>query len=450
MATIIDEIRVSQLARDRFARTTEVRIGKKSILTPAFQLRMRTAADTESFIFLKTNFQSPQTNMISTRTFDADETLGTFQKEIEEDDMKLAPTARGISLKSVFGNTVIWVDPCGEYTLYEDEKIWNKLSRSLDYHAHIREYFAKMIVKKKELGKNGDTKLWDAFKLNSCSNFWLDLVKDSKLCQEVINYNTDVQVNYHADQGYPFVPPIFSSEMLEVAKTMNQRSSWYSNDRKQFANAFTPTPHLFSNDNLLDEMIDAIENTNKGSVVIKPRNLVLTDGRKSEARNRVRYFLNRMDTFRQANPKRLLVGSELGDIAYPFACYGFDCVGTYFTGREADHGGGATDETEFVAFASYYSKIQMVHIPYPRLVREVFPNLHRLPHDCAVCRPINSLERMSRDFWNYRVARPDYASIWNEHMIELSSLINTNQIHKAKNYLIFSELCPLKSLVPDY
>jgi hypothetical protein len=92
----------------------------------------------------------------------------------------------------------------------------------------------------------------------------------------------------------------------------------------------------------------------------------------------------------------------------------------------------------------------MVHIPYPRLVREVFPNEHRLPHDCSVCRPVNSLEGMSRDFWNFRIARPDYASIWNEHMTELSSLINTNQIHKAKNWLIFSELCSLKSLVPDY
>jgi hypothetical protein len=442
----VNEVRVSELARDRYARTASVTIGKKQILTPAVKIRVRTFDDTNSFFHVKTNFQCSQVNMLSTRSFDASKTLVPFLKEINPMH-RLAPTANGLTAKSVFDNTIIWVDPAGEYTFYDTEKIREKMIRSLEVPPSVREFIAGLMLRKKAL--KSDSKGWKKASEESGLRWWLDLIADNKQCEEVINYTTKVQLDCHADVGHTFVPPYFSPETLEITKKMNERSSWFSSDRKQFATVIIPAPTVFQDDDLLDDMIEYIESTTKGPVLIKPKGLDLSRARMAETRNRVRYFLNKMDIFRQKNPKRLTIATELGENAYPFAAVGFDCVGTAPNGHENENPG-RSRQKKFVGWRAYYNKQQMIHIPYYRLYSSVFANTHKLPCDCQICQQVTNLDGLKQHFWNYMVAAPHYMLTWNEKMTQLSQFVNTLNTQKARDVLQLSELCNLKSLIPEF
>ncbi len=122
---------------------------------------------------------------------------------------------------------------------------------------------------------------------------------------------------------------------------------------------------------------------------------------------------------------------------------GFDVINTSFTGFEKERGG-RKHQREFVGYSAYYSKDDLIHIPYTRLYHQTFPSHGRLPCDCNVCISVPNLEGMPRDYWNFMIARPHYGVTWDGFLTEMSDYINTNQIQKAKQRLIFSELCALE------
>lgn len=440
----INESHVVELVRDRCARTANFKVARKSVLTPDTMIRSRTDTDTNAFLYVKTNFQCPQVNQFSTRICDANTTLLPYLREVSPEH-RLAPSATGLATKAVFENTIIWADPAGEYTLYEDDKVWERMMRSLEVPPFVREYFGQLRLVKKITGAS-NPKGWESAKEKMCVSWWQDLIADTRRWEEVINETSKAESDCLADIGFTFVPPYFSKETLDITKKMNRRSSWLSSNRKQFATVMIPTPQVFRDDDLLDDMIEYIEGTTKGPVVIKPKGLDISRPRMAESRNRVRYFLNKMDIFRQKYPDRLVVGMELGENAFPFAAMGFDCVGTSATGYEQEHGG-RKGQKKFVGFTSYHMDTQMINIPYTRLYSDTFPKWRKLPCDCPVCEPVTTLNGMKRDYWNGMIARPHYMMIWNKRMNLLSRLINTNQIQKARDILAMSELCTLKSLL---
>lgn len=318
---------------------------------------------------------------------------------------------------------------------------------SMEVHPLIREYIAGLVAKKKEIGKN-DEQTWQSVKEKACIQFWLDLLNDRKLCEDVVSYSLENEAKCGADIGIPLTPPVWSLETLELSKRFNQLGRWLWREHKECATSLILAPSVLRDDNQVDEIAAYLESVDSKANQLKFKYLNLADSNQTEHRNRCRYLMNKIDLTRQKDPNRLFIAAECGNQAYPFAMLGFDVINTSFTGFEKE-GGGRKHQKEFVGYSAYYSKDDLIHIPYTRLYHQTFPSHGGLPCDHEVCISVSSLEGMPRDYWNFMIARPHYGLTWDGFLTEMSDYINTKQVQKAKQRLIFSELCALKSLIPD-
>ena len=69
---------------------------------------------------------------------------------------------------------------------------------------------------------------------------------------------------------------------------------------------------------------------------------------------------------------------------------------------------------------------------------------HALQCKLPCCKEIKTIEGITRSIWNYSIARPHFALSMNEEATFISNMIYHNQIQKAKDRLLKSELCILE------
>ena len=415
-------------------------------MIPSMNVTLKSAKDLETFVFMKTDQQMTQVNMMTVRGYHAG-MLMRAKQAVREEESKLKPTKWGVAVKSVFDNTVTWIDPASEFTYYESSRAWELMRHSVDVPVIIRNHIEGLIRQKKLIGK-GDFGALEAFRRKACEQMWLDLVQDRREFEDFVQFNLDMEFRNGSDVGWPAVPSLTSKEMIEVTRKSNTLTSQLAPPSEECAVAVNLTPSIFRNDEMLDDIIDLLEQSSRPIRILKFNGLKLADENKMEHRVRARYFLNKIDVMRQSNANRFFIASECGYQAYPFALYGFDSINTSMTGFDRI-GGGRFQQKRFVGYSAYFVKEDLVHVPYERVHDRIFPYNGKLPHDCRYCNPVTDLDGITREYWNNMVARPHYATVWNELLTEMSDFINTNKVHKAKERLMNSELCSLKKLIPD-
>ena len=180
----------------------------------------------------------------------------------------------------------------------------------------------------------------------------------------------------------------------------------------------------------------------------------LLDPDKEDKREAFSEIQDRLCELRKKSKCTILL--EGGKLTVPSLVRGFDIVVNSFSGRnKKGFGKPRKNATDPIGYSQYFIKEKMIFYPFKKMIEYAKNQLketegsHGLRCKLSCCIDVKSIEDINRDIWNYSVTRRHYALTMNEIVKEISKLINKNEIHKAKDMILLSELCVLKHLIPD-
>lgn len=197
------------------------------------------------------------------------------------------------------------------------------------------------------------------------------------------------------------------------------------------------------NSDFMQEVSSFIDSEDSNAT-IKIKNFNLLRSTMAE-KDRYRQFMESLAEIRKRRNK-LTILLEAGPQALPSAVLGFDIVSTSM--RALDRGG-KFGKSKAKGWGGYYDRKWLI-VRSIFEVREMFENNgHKLSCPCPACKPITSLEEITKDFWNAS-RRKHYLFTMDDLMEELRQHVRNRRIELAFNRINDSELCPLKKLIPSY
>ena len=143
------------------------------------------------------NYETSHVGFCITQLAYADDTFVNLKKRIEDEKLKLKPTAKGEQLKMFSEKTLLGVQPSTEFTYWEHERTLHKILSSIETPKFLKDYVTKLIKKRKEYGIGSQE--YRKWKTEFFENSWSELVTDVDLLNDLTVENYEGQKSCRAD-----------------------------------------------------------------------------------------------------------------------------------------------------------------------------------------------------------------------------------------------------------
>ena len=282
---------------------------------------------------------------------------------------------------------------------------------------------------------------------------WNKLNSDPRMLVELVDESFKSQHRCGANIHIPPTPPLITPSMFYVAIKIIEEST--KRAKNSTAVYFNLPFSILNDQDLRHRVLDYCERSKNKLVILKIHDLDnLLDPDKEDKREAFSEIQDRLCELRKKSKCTILL--EGGKLTVPSLVRGFDIVVNSFSGRnKKGFGKPRKNATDPIGYSQYFIKEKMIFYPFKKMIEYAKNQLketegsHGLRCKLSCCIDVKSIEDINRDIWNYSVTRRHYALTMNEIVKEISKLINKNEIHKAKDMILLSELCVLKHLIPD-
>jgi len=450
--SIIDEVKIIERHRDRYAREGKLSNGIVSITCPCHGIGIRSKKELENFIKLRLTHPTERLGFCLVSMVNLDDTLIEVKKNLQEEKHRLAPTAKGKQLNMFVDQTFLVVEPATENTYYYDKEASKKILGSLETPNFLKE-MVKEIRKKADKFDSTKSEEFQKWKINYFEEKWLELNSDSNLLDNLIKENYESQNTCGANTHIPPTPPLVTHALFYVATKIIEEATKYA--KGNTAVYFNIPFSVLKEKDFRQKILDYCEKSRNKIIILKIHDLdQLLDPDKEDERNAFSEIQDRMCELRKNNKCTILL--EGGKLTIPSLARGFDIVTNYFSGRNKKRGGKyKKGSTNLIGYSQYFVRDKLIFYQFKKMIEYAENQLkltngeHGLQCKLSCCKDVKSLKGINREIWNYSITRPHYALTMNEIVKEISKLINSDKIQKAKELILISELCVLKHLIPD-
>jgi len=433
---------VDTLYEDRFARTTQITLGEKVVLTPNFCTLVQNQYEFDSLIKLSLLDEAKHLGAYVIRIFD---TLNTLIPRLQRQDQM--DISSGQSLEELFirfnRTNIGIIDPATEYLLYEFHagrflRTLRKIRKQRQLDVLIK-YLEERYAKKEHLKNNVIE--YEAWKKAAHKKFWYDLDRNALERGRFVGDYLDLETMCGSGISIPPVPIVDSEGMLDIALRINRLAKAIAPRTKPYATYLLLQKSVLRNDALVNKIIEYMKADPTQLTIIKIKNLDLWSAGLVRQREAYRRLMDTMCEIRKKNPSKLYMALENWFVSFASACYGFNIVSTSMHGYDRDSEYGTNTR------GSWFDPDLMYYVPFEDLETIVHNNGNRLPCYCSICKQIESLENIERDAWNM-LRREHYVLTMNEYMRMISQAIKEQNIELAIDKLSNSEVSRLKTLIP--
>ena len=433
---------VDKLYEDRFARTTQITLGEKVLLTPNFCTLVQNQYEFDSLIKLSLLDEAKYLGAYVIRIFD---TLNTLIPRLQRQNQM--DISSGQSLEELFirfnRTNLGIIDPATEYLLYEFHagrflRTLRRIRKQRQLDVLIR-YLEERYAKKEQLKNNVIE--YEAWKKAAHKKFWYNLDRNALERGRFVGDYLDLETMCGSGISIPPVPIVDSEGMLDIALRINRLAKAIAPRTKPYATYLLLQTSVLRNDALVDKIIEYMKADPTQLTIIKIKNLDLWSAGLVRQREAYRKLMDSMCEIRKKNPSKLYMALENWFVSFASACYGFNMVSTSMHGYDRDSEYGTNTR------GSWFDPDLMYYVPFEDLETIVHNNGNRLPCYCSICKQIVSLENIERDAWNM-LRREHYVLTMNEYMRMISQAIKEQNIELAIDKLSNSEVSRLKTLIP--
>jgi hypothetical protein len=445
-------VTITELHRDRYARTGEASYRLKKILLPCHGIGIRSKQDEDALIKLRMTHETSHLGFCITQLAYADGTLIALAKELAQEAVKFKPTAKGEQLKMFSEKTLFAVEPSTEFTYWDHKKTIEKLQASLETPVFLREYISELLQKREEFGiRSNEYKAW---KETFFQKAWSELANNLELLDSFLVQNESAQKTCNADILILPTNPVISRTTFLIAKKIIERAAMiYGSSAALY---LVLHPSVLKDDDLLADIVELYQTSKQSVLILKIKDFNPTEPDKIDARNAFADIQEAFCDIRKSNPKKCTIFLDGGKLTYPSIVRGFDIVTNHISGKNKLGGGIRRKNTQQpTKFSRYYIRKKMVTYAHERILElsknelKLSNNRRALDCDLPCCKDIKTLDGLTANYWNFSIARPHFALTMNEDAKFISQMIYKNQIQKTKDPLLKSELCILKNLIPD-
>jgi hypothetical protein len=434
---------VETLDEDRFARTTRITIGEKTVYTPNFGTLVQNILELDSLINLSMLSESKYLGTYVVRIFDAPKIIVPRLRHTEQISIASLKSVEELFLKFARKN-VLFIDPSLEYLLYEfHAKKFVGAIKGLRTNAKQLETLLCYLEERDATKKKISEKEYEIWKKAFHKKFWYDLDRNQPARNKFVGDYLDIETLCASEVFMPPVPVVDSEGMLDIAIRINTFAKTIAPRTRPCAAFLLFQKSLLSNDALVDKVIAYLRADPTQLTIIKIKNLDLWTPGYVRQRENYRKLMDAMHEIRQRNPDKVFMALESWYVSYASACYGYNVVSSSMHGFDRDSDFGTN------TYGSWFDPELMYYIPFDELKDKVLKNTHNhvMPCYCSVCKGIKNLEGVSKDEW-YRLRREHYTLTMNEYMRMISQAISERTIELARDKLANSQLALLQTLIP--
>lgn len=424
---------ITEVSRDRFSREAQFRLKTATINTPHFATLIRSKDELELFIRMRNAHLMDRVGTFVIRLFDTPSIL--LPKLLSNQQTTIGGGYVDQGFKEAMDKSLVLIDPVTEYLYYEFYLSKFKSSRLLP--EVLREYAHVCETKKKSLSANEYSKWKDAYH----RLFWNSMYEDARSRGRLVGETLDLELRSGGKIAVAPVPIIDSTTTLSISIKMNDMTRELSRDRTaESATYLILHKSALANESLMDEVKSFLAKVDSRLVVMKFKQLDLTDSTRISEREAYRNLLQELALLRERDRSRGFMLLEAENQAFPSAAVAFDIVSTSFTGQDKDSSFGHKP------YGAWYDPKEMTQRDYDQ-VKRIFRNNGRLPHGCPPCRSITDLESVGPEEW-YAKRREHYCFAMQEYMEMIARAVHEKNIELAREKLVNSSISVLKSLIP--
>lgn len=435
-------IYVETIREDRFARTTQMTIGDKTIQTPNFCTLIQNDIEFDSLMNLSLMSESKHLGVCAIRIFDAPKTIIPHLKNRKQTSIVNLKSVEELFLK--FNSKVlIIIDPALEYLLYEfhAKKFFEAVKglRSTKQLEGLMLYLTERDTKKDEISE----KEYENWKKAFYKKFWYDLDRKQQDRNKFVGNYIDIEVLCGTEIILPPVPIVDSEGMFDIAKRINEFAKTIAPRTKPCATYLLFQKSFLKNDALVNKVIAYLETDPTQLTVMKIKNLDLWQPGYVRQRENYRKLMDAMYRIRKQNPQKIFMALENWYVSYASACYGFNIVSSSMHGFDRDSDFGTN------TYGSWFDPDLMYYVPFEDLKDKILKNTrnHVMPCYCSVCKSIKNLSEVSKEDW-YRLRREHFVLTMNEYMKMISDAIGNGTVELTAQKLANSQLALLQILIP--
>lgn len=240
------------------------------------------------------------------------------------------------------GNVMI-LDTASE-SLYFAKNL-KKYSNSNYIPADVRPIAKDLVTKYETL----DSRKYREYKEKRIEDMWRDILRTEKGLNAFLAKIHERSVALYGDIILPFTKLILTKQDLRDVRRINE--AWMALNKvedKPTVAYILLSSSVLRNDSLIQDIVDYVQTVKADIIVLKVKNLHLTDG-STHARPRegMREILRALAQRKQQNKDLLTIALECGEQLYPFAIQAFDVVSTATNMYDMEREPGGTTEAGY-------------------------------------------------------------------------------------------------------
>lgn len=446
------KLKVDQIKRDRFARSTKTTLEGRNILTPNFSPLIQSPNELDMYLG----------KMLST---EGNQHLGTFVMRIFDANKMLLPLINAKNQKRVddqtkpiqspyedaLEKTIRLIEPATEYLDFEfhfDKFI--KLAEQVHFPQQVMSYLHKK-DRRKKVSSSTDYKRW---KGQAHRDFWYSLDRERRRLNDLITEYFDLEARFETKILIPPVPFVDNDGVFDIATRVNDMGKALAVDRGECATYFLLSKSILRNATILGKIIDYIAHDQTTLTILKFKNLTLWDSGSYAERQAFRDLNEAIAEIKRNNTERLFMLLEGGMQCFPSASYGFDLVSSSLRLLDIDSAYG-----ENAGFGGYFNEDRLWNAKFIELPEIMSNNNGSLPCPCNFCRNITYDSVKEEIQYDGRKVKPEE---WNANRREhnlfamndlmriVSRAIDEKQIELVRERISNSEISVLKNLIPQH
>jgi hypothetical protein len=421
-----------------FSKSVDLKIGTKTITTPAFSLRVKNEVELDLLLQLKRKYSLRFLSTYVVRLLDAPRSLHWKIKELSQKNL-LGEAAKPDFPKSL-QTDLIFVDPALEYLLYHAEDTLSKFQSLFFLPKTVRDYALRCSNEQKVREKKDFKKWQEAYH----RKFWSDILDDEQKRTRLIRDFHELEIKNKADVLIPPVPLITSQTLLDASIKINEKSREFSRGKKESADYFLLRIDAHRNDEIMDKIKQHIENSEDCRLTIfKIKNMNLNNEESTVEKNAFKSLLMELAFISSHVPNKAFMLLEAGNQTFPSALTGFDIVSTSFNGDKDDR----HSRIARSPYAKWYDPEYMNYRSREELVQIKNNNgQNAIPCNCPVCLAPSFLTEDQSEY--NRNVKKHYIFCRNSEMKEIYDAIEKKTIGLAADKISRSQLKNLVDLIP--
>ena len=423
-----------------FSQSVDLKIGKKSVTTPTFSLRVKTERELDLLLDIKSKHSLRFLSSYVVRLLDTPNTLYYKIKASKQQKNLLGQVAEPIFLNSL-ETDLVFVDPALEYLYYHAEDTLHKCT-SLFFIPKILRDYAQRCLRERKVRIRGSFQEWQESYHNK---FWKEIYEDESKRTKLIRDFHSIEIDNKVDALLPPVPLTYTTRLLETSILINQKSRELSRGKKESADYFLLRTDALKNEEIMSQIKQHIEESEDTRLtVFKFKNMNLNLEEASLEKNAFNSLSMELAIISKHVKNKAFMLLESGNQTFPAALTGFNIVSTSFNGDKEDRHSRKTRSP----YAKWYDPEYMIY----RSRKELFDIINNseqktIPCNCPPCSSPASF--MADDEFEYnRKVKSHYIFCREAEMKEIYEAIEKRTIGLAADKINRSQLGNLKDLVP--